>query len=425
MAVMFWLIALLGVVMTSTGQVSTADVARDHSSLADPQINPGAVRRVVLDHDGGIDDFITLLLLLSHRPAVQLVGVMVTGADAMPEVALNSTLKLLDLLDASEVPVALSTIEGVNPFPTAWRWQGSRVDVLPLLNQRPHQQEAVPEPAEEYLMQLLLAQEAPVDIVATGPLSNIAYAVAHGGPAVARKISCVWWMGGALAVPGNVAQHPGTSDGSAEWNAFWDPPAVGVLWSSRVPLVMVPLDATNAVPVTPELLYGFGPQAQMMYSNLAGSMWASVMSWVQDSSQGAPYYAWDTLTAACYLAQGQGLCQTQLNVQTRVCVGGESRGRTVLVDPEALDVGPRGGREEVVGGESHAARQLWMSGTHSVCPGCDVPGGCQSMVKEVAVVTFVETRAFNEFVLHALNCSTPSRMDLLVGRRSGDREAVS
>ncbi len=44
-------------------------------------------------------------------------------------------------------------------------------------------------------------------------------------------------------------------DGSAEWNAYWDPLALGPVWASRVPLVLVPLDATNQVPVTPELLY--------------------------------------------------------------------------------------------------------------------------------------------------------------------------
>jgi purine nucleosidase len=62
---------------------------------------------------------------------------------------------------------------------------------------------------------------------------------------VASKIEAVWWMGGALRVPGNV-REPHT-DGSAEWNAFWDPAALGGVWDSSVPLVLVPLDATNKV----------------------------------------------------------------------------------------------------------------------------------------------------------------------------------
>jgi purine nucleosidase len=121
-----------------------------------------------LDHDGGIDDFITLLLLLS-QPKVELIGIIALGADSIPSIAVNTTLKLLDLLEAaSQVPVALSTLPAVNPFPLHWRWQGSRVDVLPLLNQRPPKQKLVEEPGQDFLLHLLQEQEEPIDIVATG-----------------------------------------------------------------------------------------------------------------------------------------------------------------------------------------------------------------------------------------------------------------
>jgi purine nucleosidase len=124
--------------------------------------------RVILDHDGGVDDFITLLLLLSKRPALELLGVTVIGADSMPYVALNTTLKLLHTLGAGHVPVALSTLPGVNPFPDHWRWQGRRLEVLPTLNQHPHSNTPHQLPAQEFLLELLKQQEAPVTIVATG-----------------------------------------------------------------------------------------------------------------------------------------------------------------------------------------------------------------------------------------------------------------
>lgn len=52
-------------------------------------------------------------------------------------------------------------------------------------------------------------------------------------------------MGGALRVRGNV--YDKDTDGSAEWNSYWDPHAVGVVWSSNVPVTLVPLDGTNKV----------------------------------------------------------------------------------------------------------------------------------------------------------------------------------
>jgi hypothetical protein len=81
-------------------------------------------------------------------------------------------------------------------------------------------------------------------LFATGPLSNLAYALDRY-PEVADRIGMVYWMGGALRVKGNVYQ-PHT-DGSAEWNAYWDPAAMGVVWRSSVPLTLVPLDGTNKV----------------------------------------------------------------------------------------------------------------------------------------------------------------------------------
>ena len=70
-----------------------------------------------------------------------------------------------------------------------------------------------------------------------GPLSNLAYALQREGEDLVSKIKAVWWMGGALHVTGNV--YPGdmpygsrTVDGSAEWNAFWDPAALEMVWGS-------------------------------------------------------------------------------------------------------------------------------------------------------------------------------------------------
>lgn len=63
-----------------------------------------------------------------------------------------------------------------------------------------------------------------------------------------------WWMGGALRVAGNAlpGESPGgaPADGTAEWNAYWDPPStntVMALLPPSMPFVMVPLDATNQV----------------------------------------------------------------------------------------------------------------------------------------------------------------------------------
>jgi purine nucleosidase len=53
-------------------------------------------------------------------------------------------------------------------------------------------------------------------------------------------------MGGTLRHPGNIFNNS-NSDGTAEWNVFADPQAAAVVWDSKVPVTLVPLDATNKV----------------------------------------------------------------------------------------------------------------------------------------------------------------------------------
>lgn len=73
---------------------------------------------------GGIDDFVTLLLLLSQPEDFELLAVTILDADCLAALAANTTLKTLHAVGAGHVPVAVSTLPGVNPFPDVWRWHG-------------------------------------------------------------------------------------------------------------------------------------------------------------------------------------------------------------------------------------------------------------------------------------------------------------
>ncbi|KAG2493866.1 hypothetical protein HYH03_008082 [Edaphochlamys debaryana] len=351
--------------------------------------------KIIFDHDGGIDDFVTLLLLLSRPADVKLLGITILDADCKIDLAVNTTLKILYTLGFRDVPVAASSLQGANPFPELWRWSPLRrvpycrtVDVQPLINgMRPEELEPqrVKTPGEDFLAELLLAQPEPVTLVSTGPLSNVAHVLTRYGEAAASKIKKIYWMGGALRAHGNVVA-PG-HDGTAEWNAYWDPEAVGAVWRSRVPLVLVPLDATNAVPVTPDLVYRFGPQSDSRYSVLAGIIWSKVISWVYERPH-EPYYAWDTLTAACVLRPG--LCEVEETVETYAVTEGRSQGRTALADDADEDAGTCRPEEGAEGG----------SGRGGACSAAVLRGGTPP--RNVSVVWRVEAEAFYAFVLEAL-----------------------
>jgi hypothetical protein len=72
-------------------------------------------------------------------------------------------------------------------------------------------------------------------------------------PDLTDRVDSIVVMGGAVDVPGNVAAAL-----DAEWNLYVDAEAARHVLSSGVPIVFVPLDATNAVPWTVKLVRQLG-----------------------------------------------------------------------------------------------------------------------------------------------------------------------
>jgi inosine-uridine nucleoside N-ribohydrolase len=71
-------------------------------------------------------------------------------------------------------------------------------------------------------------------VVATGPLTAVALALAEGLP-----VGPLVWMGGAVRRAGNVTRH-------AEFNAWWDARATAIVLDA-LPLRMLPLDVTTTL----------------------------------------------------------------------------------------------------------------------------------------------------------------------------------
>jgi pyrimidine-specific ribonucleoside hydrolase len=98
--------------------------------------------------------------------------------------------------------------------------------------------------------QLKTSDEKPT-ILAIGPLTNLG-TLLHQSPELAGRIQCIYIMGGAIDVPGNVnATDPTNPNVVAEWNIYCDPVAASYVFQSGVPITLIPLDATQHAPITP------------------------------------------------------------------------------------------------------------------------------------------------------------------------------
>ena len=99
---------------------------------------------------------------------------------------------------------------------------------------------------------------ASLRILALGPLTNIAKAL-EANRGRLRGIRSVVVMGGAISAAGNLGDGGvfKTDNKVAEWNIYIDPLAASKVFTSDVPIEMVPLDATNRVPIDANFVRSF------------------------------------------------------------------------------------------------------------------------------------------------------------------------
>ncbi|MBD2754954.1 nucleoside hydrolase [Spirosoma validum] len=281
-------------------------------------------KRILMDHDGAIDDLLSQLLVLT-MPDAELIGVTVTPADCYIEPALESTYKLLQLMGKEEIPLGRGDYYGINAFPSEWRARPEIINALPMLINLPKSPDPYAYPsAPELIIDRLSAAKEKVTVLMTGPCSNLVLAL-EKAPELKGKIDEIVWMAGAFRTTGNVQTYQ--HDGSAEWNVFWDPVSSQKLVSYELPLTLIPLDVTNHVPVTKQFLSTLATQIDYKLSNLTGQLWALTLDTIP--SYHYTYFMWDIL-ATSYLAMPDYFT-TEL-VKANVSTRPPNAGQTYLDD---------------------------------------------------------------------------------------------
>lgn len=223
---------------------------------------PPTFHPVVIDTDPGVDDALALMLALrSPELYVELIST-VAGNVTVAQATANAR-QILSLLNPPRVPLVAQGAARPLRQPLQVSTFVHGVDGLGGLTQlrRPDGRLRYPPPrwpvaqhqAVRRLLRLVDTYGAELTIIALGPLTNIARAVQRA-PEIMRRVGRVVIMGGAIAVPGNV--NP-----VAEFNIFVDPHAADIVFASRLPITLIPLDVTRQVRLTQALLrrYVRGP----------------------------------------------------------------------------------------------------------------------------------------------------------------------
>lgn len=196
-------------------------------------------RRVVIDTDPGVDDAAAILLALAD-PGIEVVGITaVDGNVALAKTARNA-LRVCELA-AVDVPVAAGAER-------------------PLIREQPRHSDETSVHGDDGLGRSLpaepdrdlvdahaidfiagLAEQGPLTIVGIAPLTNLALLLARH-PRAAESIERFVIMGG--------ARLEGNCSAAAEFNIWYDPEAASRVFSSGVPLTLLPLDITHQAVLT-------------------------------------------------------------------------------------------------------------------------------------------------------------------------------
>ena len=189
--------------------------------------------------DGGIDDALAIILAL-RSPELEVAGITAVSGNVPVEQATINALRVIELLDRSDVWVAQGLGNPLLRDPIrATRFHGSDGlgdSNLPLPKLRPAKKSAM----DAILKTLDSTEKKSTTIICTGPLTNLASLLTEF-PDAKKMIEEIVIMGGAYSV---TRYGSGNETPVAEFNIYSDPEAAKIVFEADVPLKAVGLDVT-------------------------------------------------------------------------------------------------------------------------------------------------------------------------------------
>jgi purine nucleosidase len=210
--------------------------------------------RILFDTDPGIDDAMALLMLARDARA-ELVGISTVFGNAPVDITTGNALALCHRFGI-DVPVARGAahplVREARHFPVAIHGHDGLGDVAP---HPPHPRTPQPADAARFICHMARRHSGRLTLVAVGPLTNLALALALE-PELPRHVQRVVVMGGAFGTRG----HGGNVTPVAEANVFCDPHAADAVFGAAWPVTVVGLDVTHQVLMSTAYLDALGDE---------------------------------------------------------------------------------------------------------------------------------------------------------------------
>jgi inosine-uridine nucleoside N-ribohydrolase len=280
--------------------------------------------RVVIDTDPGVDDAAAILLALAD-PEIEVVGLTAVDGNVALAKTANNALRICELAGV-EVPVAAGAPR-------------------PLIRERPWHPDEQSVHGDDGLGQVLpaepsrrllevhavdfiagLAERGPLTIVGIAPLTNLALMLARH-PDISERIERFVIMGGAR-LEGNMSP-------AAEFNIWCDPEAAHRVFSSGVPITLLPLDITHQAVLNAEEF------AELRATGEIGTALARMIAFYQDRhvvAYGEGFSPMHDVLATLFLSRPDAMSFVRGHI-TVDCGDSPSRGATLIntsLDPAVV-----------------------------------------------------------------------------------------
>ena len=191
---------------------------------------------VILDCDPGIDDAVALMMAL-FDPRLEVVAVTAVAGNVSAEQATINVQAIIEQLDPPRYPrLGSATPPDTAPYVDARHLHGADglgnagLAVSQLARQHP---------AEKLICDEIRAAPGEVTLLCLGPLTNVARALVRD-PELLSVVGRVVIMGGSVKCIGNITS-------CAEFNIYCDPTSARTVFRSPTTKTVIPLDATDQV----------------------------------------------------------------------------------------------------------------------------------------------------------------------------------
>ena len=203
------------------------------------------MKKIIIDCDVGVDDALALILAF-HSPELEVKAVTGVNGNVSLEQVFENIQKVLSLIQPKNKPLiakgANQPLKGKPVYAHSVHGQdglgGAKID----RGEGKEWWQFYAGPADELITKVARQYPDEMTLIAVGPLTNLALAIQKdlGGM---RKLKEIVIMGGAVRTGGNITP-------CAEFNIFSDPSAAHIVFRSKLPITLVPLDVTHQVSLT-------------------------------------------------------------------------------------------------------------------------------------------------------------------------------